>query len=271
MHPILFRIGEFPIGSYALLALIGLTVTAATFSWLARRDGRDRMVFLEVLLWGFVVGLVAAKLFGAIVAFDAERPWASVGQVLRYGGHYYIGVLGSIIFFVVAFRRLKVPLPTGLDWLAPALALGHGIGRIGCFLAGCCWGEACSLPWAVTFTNPDASITGVPLGVALHPTQLYEAAAEILVGLFLLWKHLRHRGAPGTTFLWYVVLYGIVRFAIEFVRADPRGTFVGMPTSQPIAIASAVVAGCVLIVLARRRPAGPGGPDAAGKGKRQPA
>lgn len=271
MHPILFRIGDFPIGTYALMAMLGLAATTLVFSWLAARDGRDRMTFVEVALWAFVIGLVSAKLFGAAVAYDPTNPWDSVRQVLRYGGHYYIGVIGAVGFLVLVFRRLKVPLPTGLDWLAPALALGHGIGRIGCFFAGCCWGKACDLPWAVTFTDAAAGVTGVPMGVPLHPTQLYEAAFELLIGGILLWKHLKDRGRPGTTFLWYVVLYGSARFLLEFLRDDSRGTLLGMPTSQPLAIASAVIAGCLLVVLAgpRKSAAGAEAPAAKGSGKRK--
>lgn len=284
MHPILFRIGDFPIGTYALMAMLGLAATTLVFSWLAARDGRDRMVFVEIALWAFVIGLGSAKIFGAAVAFDAERPWESVRHVLRYGGHYYIGVIGAVGFLVLIFRRMRVPLATGLDWLAPALALGHGIGRIGCFLAGCCYGKPCDLPWAVTFTDEAARLAGTPLGVPLHPTQLYESGAEILIAGILLWKHLRDRGRPGTTFLWYVVLYGSVRFIVEFLRDDPRGTFVGMPTSQPLAIASAVVAGCLLVILASSgkgataaasaEPASPpdasgAAPAAKGRGKRK--
>ena len=252
MHPVLFRVGDFQVGSYALMALLALAAGCAVFSWLAARDGHSRMLFVEIGLWAFIIALVASKLFGAALVFDHEHPWDSVKNVLRFGGHYYIGVIAGVAFLVIVFRRLKVPFPTGLDYLAPGLALAHGIGRMGCLLAGCCWGAACELPWAITFPEGGENFTGVPQGIPLHPTQVYEFLAEMLIASFLLWKHVRHRGAPGTTFLWYAVLYGVARFLVEFVRDDPRGTLLGMPTSQPLAVISAVAAGVLLIVLAGR-------------------
>ncbi len=257
MHPILFRIGDFPVGTYALAVLIALAAGCAVFSWLASREGQDRVTFLEMGLWAFILALGASKIFGVLVAFDRDDPWSSVNRALRFSGHFYIGFIAGVAFLVIALRRRGVPLARGLDWLAPALALAHGIGRLGCFLAGCCWGRACELPWAVTFTSADAHrLTGVPLGVALHPTQLYEAVAELIIAAILIWQFLKHRGKPGTTFLTYVLLYGIVRFLLEFVRADPRGEFVGMPTSQPIALVTAIAAGLALLVMSRRTAGG---------------
>ena len=253
MHPILFRIGDFPIGTYALAVLLALGVGCALFSWLAARDGRNRIAFVETGLWAFIIALGASKVFGVLVAFETDEPVASIRRALRFSGHYYIGFIAGVAFLVIALRRMKVPLATGLDWLAPALALAHAIGRLGCFAAGCCWGQPCQAPWAVTFTSQEAhQLTGVPLHVPLHPTQLYESGAEFLIAGLLLFQFLRHRGRPGTTFLLYVMLYGIVRFLLEFVRADPRGELGNMPTSQPIALATAIAAGLALIVMARR-------------------
>lgn len=254
MHPILFRIGSFPVATYALLALVGLVSGCAVFSWLAARDGRSRLTFLDMGVGAFLVALLSSKIFGAVLDYDADRPWESIRLVLRYGGHYYIGVIAGVTFLAFAFRRHGVPLGTGLDYLAPALSLAHAFGRIGCFFAGCCFGSACAAPWAVTFTSADA-VTGVPRGVPLHPTQLYEAGAELLIFGVLLWKMIAHRGRPGTTFLTYLLLYGIARFAIEHFRADERGSFLGMPTSMPLALGSAVAAGALLLVLAQRRKA----------------
>jgi phosphatidylglycerol:prolipoprotein diacylglycerol transferase len=253
MHPVLFHIGSFEVGTYALFALLGLAALVGLFSHLAAREGESRIDFVEIALWAFIVGLVASKLFGAATQFNPEHPRESVYHVLRFGGTYYVGFLAGAGFLALMLRRRKVAFATGLDWLAPSLALGHAIGRIGCFLAGCCWGAPCSLAWAVTFTSPDAHrLTGVPLGVPLHPTQLYESGAEFLIALLLLWKHLRWPWRRGSTFLLYVALYGLVRFGIEFVRDDPRGTLSGYPTSQPLALASSLIALALLGVLARR-------------------
>jgi phosphatidylglycerol:prolipoprotein diacylglycerol transferase len=111
-------------------------------------------------------------------------------------------------------------LPT-LDTCAAALPIGHAIGRVGCFFAGCCYGKPTTEPWAVTFTNPTAAqLAGTPLGVHLHPTQLYEASLEFLNFLFLMWLGKRQRFV-GQIFGAYLMLYGTERGIIEFFRGDP--------------------------------------------------
>jgi phosphatidylglycerol:prolipoprotein diacylglycerol transferase len=125
------------------------------------------------------------------------------------------------------------------DVFAPAIALGHGIGRLGCFTAGCCWGIECQRPWAVTFTNPAANeLVGVPLGRPLHPTQLYEAFAEFCIFGILYWRS----GQPhrkGAIISLYLMLYSSARFVVEFFRFHEQGNLWGTPldTSQWISIA----------------------------------
>ena len=127
-----------------------------------------------------------------------------------------------------------LPLWTTTDVFAPGIALGHVVGRMGCLLAGCCFGGRPSVPWAITFTDPAAAANvGTPLGVPLHPTQLYEAGAELLILAFLLLWERRGRAFPGRTFWSYMLLYGVSRFVIEFYRGDSRGmVFDALSTSQ---------------------------------------
>jgi phosphatidylglycerol:prolipoprotein diacylglycerol transferase len=244
MHPILFRIGDFPVGTYAVFALLGLAALVLVFSWLGSREGHDRWTLAETALWTFIVAIAASKVFGAVLGFDPADPMEAVRKLVRFGGHYWVGFLAGFTFLVVALRRRGVPLAQGLDALAPGLALGHAIGRIGCFLAGCCWGLPCDAAWAVTFTSENAhAITGVPLGVALHPTQLYEVAAELLIFALLLAVHLRARRFTGQTFLHYVLLYGVARFGLEFLRDDNRGqAFATFSTTQVLLVPTLVVA-----------------------------
>ena len=121
-----------------------------------------------------------------------------------------------------------MPLWTTTDVFAPGIALGHVVGRLGCLLAGCCFGRPTSVPWAITFTTiRGAANVGTPLDVPLHPTQLYEAGAELLILVFLLAIERRGRPFPGRTFWGYMLLYGISRFVIEFYRGDSRGMVFG--------------------------------------------
>jgi len=256
VHPVLFEIFGFVVATYALAALVALAAGVFVFQWLGKRDGHDSWTHVEMGLWAFIVALLASKVFGAIVGFEPSDPLGSLTRVLRFAGHYYVGFLAGATFLVLSFRRRGIALMEGLDELAPGLALAHGIGRIGCFMAGCCWGKACEAPWAVTFTSEKAhEITGVPLHQALHPTQLYEMGAEFLIFGLLLALHAKVRIFRGHTFLVYVILYGLVRFALEFVRDDPRGTFSAttLPTSQGLALLSIAAAAVAYAVLWRRR------------------
>jgi len=256
VHPVLFEIGDFPVGTYALAALLAVAAGVSLFGWLGRREGEgyEGMTFVEMGLWAFIIGIAVSKLFALVVGLEMDDLVGSASRVLRFSGHYYVAFLAGTAYLVLAMRRRSIPLGRGLDALAPALAFAHGIGRVGCFMAGCCWGEACSLPWAATFTDERAhAITGVPLGVALHPTQLYEAGANLLIAGLLLLVHFRVRAFAGHTFLSYVVIYGVTRFSLEELRADPRGQeILGLSTTQALLVPTVAVALALTIVLWRR-------------------
>ena len=135
-------------------------------------------------------------------------------------------------------RRHALPVWKVADITAPAIAIAHAFGRVGCFAAGCCYGIPTDAPWGVTFTNSySGTLVGVPLNIPLHPTQLYSALGNLAIFGVLLWLYRRKR-FDGQVFWSYTVLYGIFRFAVEFWRGDPRGTmFSGMlSTSQFVAI-----------------------------------
>ena len=133
------------------------------------------------------------------------------------------------------------------------------MGRQGCFSAGCCWGKPTTLPWGVKFTELGHEITGVPPGVYLHPTQLYESFSMLIVFFFLLWLH-RRRRFSGQVILFYALIYAAVRFVIEFLRDDPRGdifgltTLTGLSTSQMIGVVVGI--GALIVLIQRWRNAG---------------
>jgi phosphatidylglycerol:prolipoprotein diacylglycerol transferase len=146
-----------------------------------------------------------------------------------------------------------MPMWTVTDVFAPGIALGHVIGRTGCLFAGCCFGKPADLPWAITFRNEYAAQNvGTPLNVALHPTQLYEAGAELLILVLLLATERKGRPYPGRTFWLYMLLYGISRFVIEIYRGDPRGMVGSFSTSQFVSILIVPLAIVMLILLSRR-------------------
>jgi phosphatidylglycerol:prolipoprotein diacylglycerol transferase len=157
-------------------------------------------------------------------------------------------------------KRYKLPWWKTADACAPGIAIGNFFGRQGCFAAGCCWGKPTTLPWGVKFTELGHQITGVPTDAHLHPTQLYESFAMLLVFVVLLWLHKRKR-FDGQVILAYAVLYSVIRFAIEFVRDDPRGdvfgltSLTGLSTSQLISLVIGIAA--LILLIVRRRQAQP--------------
>ena len=153
--------------------------------------------------------------------------------------------------------RHKMPTWTVTDVFAPGIALGHVVGRLGCLFAGCCFGKPTTMPWGITFHDKFAEQNaGTTLGIPLHPTQLYEAGAELLILAVLLLTERKGRPFPGRTFWSYMFLYGVSRFAIEFYRGDSRGTIgflsMSLSTSQFISLLIVPVSLVMLVVLGRR-------------------
>ena len=256
MYPELFRIGSFPIHTYGVfLALAFLGAIMLTVR-LASRDGLPKERIYDLCLWMLLASLVGSK---ALMFFTEPEyrghPLALLSlDFLRSGGVFYGGLIGAVVTGYLLMRRYKLPWWKTADACAPGIALGNVLGRQGCFSAGCCWGKPTTMPWGVKFTELGHEITGVPSGVPLHPTQLYESLAMLIVFFFLLWLH-RRRRFSGQVILAYALIYAAVRFVIEFYRDDPRGdilgltTLTGLSTSQLIGI---VVFISALIVTIRR-------------------
>jgi phosphatidylglycerol:prolipoprotein diacylglycerol transferase len=136
---------------------------------------------------------------------------------------------------------------------APGIALGHVIGRVGCLMAGCCYGIPTTEPWGITFTDPFAAANvGTPLNIPLHPTQLYEAGAELIILVLLLLTERKGKTFAGRTFWVYMLIYAVSRFVIEFYRGDERGVVMGFSTSQFISLILGPLSLIMLVVLSRR-------------------
>jgi len=244
MHPELVRVGSFALPSYGVALVAAFVVAIGLLRRRAPAFGVAPDAAADVAIWLLLSGLAGAKLLLLVV----EGPrylssWDGFVEFLRSGGVFYGGLIGAVLALVLVLRKRHISFWTFVDMAAPAAALGHAIGRIGCFLAGCCWGSSCAAPWAVTFTDPVAErLVGVPLNVPLHPTQLYESAGNLLIaGLLLKFEKRRY---PGQTFAWYLGSYALLRGTIEFFRGDPRGSVLdgALSTSQLIAVGGVVAA-----------------------------
>src|SRR5215207_4007903 len=216
MYPELFRIGNFPINTYGVFLAIAFLCAILITVRLARRDGLPSEKIYDLSLWMLLAALIGSKVLMLFTEPEyRDNPLRLLSlDFLRSGGVFYGGLLAAVAVAVVLVRRFRLPWWRTADAFAPAIALGQAIGRQGCFAAGCCWGKPTALPWGVRFTERGHEVTGVPVGVALHPTQLYESFAALAILLLLLWLH-RRKKFDGQVVLAYGVLYAAARFTIE--------------------------------------------------------
>jgi len=236
MYPELFHISF--LHTYGVLVAIAFLLGVWMAARLARRDKLDADAVTNLGIYCALAAMAGAKVMMLIVDPDSRRDFFSLAT-LQAGGIFYGGLIAALAVAWWYMRRTKLPLLRTADVFAPAIALGHGIGRLGCFSAGCCWGRECSLPWAVTFRNPAAhDLTGVPLDQPLHPTQLYESIAEFVI-FGILYRQFGRPHGKGTIISLYLMLYGTVRFVVEFFRFHEQGNLWGGPldTSQWISLA----------------------------------
>ncbi|HEV3330716.1 MAG TPA: prolipoprotein diacylglyceryl transferase [Bryobacteraceae bacterium] len=234
--------------------------------WMATRLGRQAKLNADAItnlgIYCALAAIAGAKVMMLIVdiPYYVEHPGEILSfSTLQAGGVFYGGLLGALAVAAWYIRKAGLPALVTADVFAPGIALGHGIGRLGCFSAGCCWGVESHLPWSVTFTNPTANqLVGVPLGVSLHPTQLYEAFAEFLIFGVLYWRFRKPHSA-GFIISLYLMLYSTARFIVEFFRFHEQGNLWGGPldTSQWISIALFLLGSSYFVVTHRRQIAQP--------------
>jgi phosphatidylglycerol:prolipoprotein diacylglycerol transferase len=196
--------------------------------------GLTEDAFWDLVYWLFGGALIGGKLGYAFVERDVTVLWHDV----RYGFVFYGGFLGSALAGWIASRRMKFSFAKLSDYFGVALPIGHAIGRLGCLAAGCCYGAHTDLPWGIP-------LAGDP---SRHPTQLYEAAANLLIAFTVARVALPRtrdgRWKAGSGFLLYIALYATARFLVEIVRADDRGaSIVGLSPSQFVALAALAAAG----------------------------
>jgi phosphatidylglycerol:prolipoprotein diacylglycerol transferase len=263
--------------SYGLAIAVGFAIGVFLAAREARRAGLDAGAMLDLLFWILVSGVLGSRL--AFVAIHAGDYWTRC----RLGGAaeclaplklwegglvYYGGALAATAAVALFARRKGWRFGTVADVLAPALALGHAVGRLGCFFAGCCFGK----PWSHGLRFPPGSVAyddltragavaaGAPATPLLHPTQLYEAAGELVI-FFLLLRARRRQRFAGAIALLYAAAYAGLRFVVELLRGDAaRGFLFRWPEPQPVLLSTAQVTSVVvgaaavaLLVRGRRR------------------
>ncbi len=225
---------------------------------LGRREGFDSNLLLDFSVWLIVAGLVGAKVYMLFTDWISHMPVQIFSMdTLEAGGGIYGGLIGAILLAIIYVRVKHLAWGRIFDAFAPAVALGQGIGRWGCFAAGDDYGKIAPQhsPFAVVFTSSAAhQMTGVPLNVPVYPTQLFESAGCFAAFFALLWLY-RHKTRDGQIFAAYVMMYAAIRFVVEYYRGDmDRGFFFHHHLSTPqLCSIGGFAAGCAILLILRSR------------------
>jgi phosphatidylglycerol:prolipoprotein diacylglycerol transferase len=247
MFPVLLKLGPIKIYTYGLFLALAFLSAIYLSAREAKRQGLDQSRFYDLCFYAVLAALVGSRLlyvFLELPEFLAHP--LKIFAIWEGGLVFHGGLVAAVAVAFYYMRRHAIPWRQAFDSLAVGMPVGQALGRVGCFMAGCCFGSPSKLPWAVTFTNPE---TLCPLRVPLHPSQLYEAV--LCLGVFGVVYSLRTRKRfNGQLMLTYFFLAGLVRFATEFFRSplDYRGPIIvfNWPLTQVVALGIAVVSGILL-------------------------
>ena len=257
MHPVLFSVFGKEIYSYGILSAFGFLAAILTWTWLGRRETRPPGFAADLGFWLMTSGIVGSRI--AYVAANWPHYRAAPLEILRIdqgGLIFYGGLLLASAALALFARHHRLPLWHAADFAIPGLAIGHALGRIGCFLNGCCYGRPagdhlCGIAYPPV-CEPGRLFPGVPL----YPVQLIESACLLLIWLALLFAYPRRR-KNGAVFALYLVLYPPVRFWLEYLRGDERQAWFRIDVAQTTSLALLLVGIALFVFLPRRKHAPP--------------
>ncbi len=246
MHPNLFSIGPITIHTYGIFVATGIFCGVLVAMKIAKENGISPNIISDICFWMIVSGVVGARIVYVI---------ANIGYYIKYpieileiwkGGLIFCGGLISACISAIWFiKKYELDFWTIGDILGPGVALGQAIGRLGCFMAGCCYGKPTNCPWAVVFHDPHSL---APLNIPLHPTQIYHSLACLIIFMILILMK-KFQTYRGQIFLWYLVLHSIQRLLIERFRGDCRPVFFGnMTITQFTSLIILITAGIFIIL-----------------------
>ena len=257
MLPKILDLGPVTIHTYGLL----LAAAFIAGIWVTTRNARKAGINQDSV-WNLGLVIIFSALVGAkVILFFSNYEYYSENfreifslSTLRSDGVYYGGLLLALIAAALYIRKKNLPALKLADLAAPGIALGQAISRLGCLSAGCCYGKPTRMPWGITFRNQYAyDNVGVTLNIPLHPTQIYDSLGALCLFAYLMWR-LSKRRATGQVIVEYLGLYAILRFIVEFFRADDRGFILYglLSTSQFIALLTILGSAAAYCFLVRR-------------------
>jgi phosphatidylglycerol:prolipoprotein diacylglycerol transferase len=251
MHPILFETPYFSLKAYGLFVAIGFLAGITYCVREGVKQGYNQQHILDLGFYIILAAIVGSRIFYVITNLDSYRHnLLDIFKVWQGGLTFFGGFILALLAGIVYMKKYNLPVGKTLDLFAPSLSIGEFFGRIGCFFAGCCYGRECSMPWAVTFTDPQSLAR---IGVPLHPTQLYAAAAALVTFLILVfWS--KRKSFDGQLALIWILIYSTFRAVVEFFRGDPRGYLImnTFAVSQVISAALIIISLILLIYLKRK-------------------
>jgi len=243
MHPNLFSIGPLTIHTYGAFVALGFAAAIAVTMWFGKKEGMPSQQVMDLAFLGIVWAIIGSRLFYIFLnpSYYVERP-LDIFKLWQGGLVFSGGLVFAVAALTWHLKRRGMSLLSTADLFAPGLALGQGIGRIGCFFAGCCYGKPADVPWAVVFSHPDSL---APHHVPLHPTQLYASLSGFALFAVLLGIRARKRFA-GQVFVWFLILHSTARLLVERFRGDPRGIVPGTEMSVTQLVTLLVLVGSVV-------------------------
>ena len=248
MHPFLLKIGNFSIYTYGFFLATGFGAGLLLAKSEAKRLGQNSDKIMDLAFYILISAIIGSRLLYVLTNLETfTKDPVGIFKIWEGGLVFYGGFIAAMITAIILLKKWKMDLWTIADLTAPSIAAGQFFGRIGCFSAGCCYGKICDLPWAIVFRNPDSL---APVGIPLHPTQLYHAFSNLVI-FFFLWFYRKRKKFDGQLFWLYILLYGITRAFIEIFRGDFRGNtfFNFLSISQIIGLTMAIIAIIAMKIL----------------------
>ena len=244
MRQVLFNIGPISVYGYGLMIALGVIAAYMTAEYRGKKLGTDTHHLFSLAMWSLLGGFLGAKVLYWLTDIPAIIANPSILLNLSDGFVVYGGIIGGVATGFLLCKKKKLPFAENIDLVIPSVALAQGFGRIGCFLAGCCYGAETHSVFGVVF--PDGSLA--PTGISLIPTQLFASGLNFLLfGALIIYAKRRHK--TGQVAALYLILYSAGRFVLEFLRGDAARGFIGvLSTSQLIAIVVFCV-GCGVFVF----------------------